>query len=121
MKKLIGAVSALALMGGAGMALADEATGTIQSFDQEEMTLVLDRGETFTLTEDLAIEGLEEGAEVKVAFEEQDGRLVATAIEHVDLALAEEAEEEVTEMIDEAEEEEAAAMMEDDEPEEAAN
>jgi hypothetical protein len=51
MKKLIGAVSALALMSAAGMALANEATGKIQSVDEEQMTLILDSGETFTFAE----------------------------------------------------------------------
>jgi Cu/Ag efflux protein CusF len=109
MKKLIGAVSALALMSAAGMALANEATGKIQSVDEEQMTLILDSGETFTFAEGLSIEGLEEGTEVKVAYEEQDGQLKATAIEPVEVA-----------MVEEAEAEEAAEAAEE-EPEEAAD
>lgn len=93
MKKLIGAVSALALMSAAGMALANEATGKIQSVDEEQMTLIPDSGETFTFAEGLSIEGLEEGTEVRVAYEEQDGQLKATAIEPVEVAMVEEAEE----------------------------
>ena len=108
-KKLIGAVSALALMSAAGMALANEATGKIQSVDEEQMTLILDSGETFTFAEGLSIEGLEEGTEVRVAYEEQDGQLKATAIEPVEVA-----------MVEEAEAEEAAEAAEE-EPEEAAD
>jgi Cu/Ag efflux protein CusF len=105
MKKLIGAVSALALMSAAGMALANEATGRIQSVDEEQMTLVHDSGETFTFAEGLSIEGLEEGTEVKVAYEEQDGQLKATAIEQVEVAMVEEAEaEEAAEAAEEPEE-----------------
>jgi hypothetical protein len=107
MKELIGAVSALALMGAAGMALGNEATGKIQSVDEEQMTLILDSGETFTFAEGLSIEGLEEGTEVEVAYEERDGQLMATAIEPVEVARVEEAEE--------------AAEAAEDEPEEAAD
>lgn len=107
MKRLLGAVSALALLIAGGAALADEATGTIESLDQEEMTLVLDTGETFTLTEDVSIEGLEAGAQVTVAYEEEDGRFMATAIEPVEAAVEEPAPEEEVEEIPEEEPEEA--------------
>jgi hypothetical protein len=110
MNRLLGAVSALALLTAGGAVLADEATGTIESFDQEAMMLTLDTGETFTLAEDVSIEGLEPGAEVTVAYEEEDGRFTATAIDVVEVAAVEEA----------APEEEVEAMPEE-EPEEAAD
>ena len=109
MKRLIGAVSALALMSAAGMALANEASGKIESLDEEQMTLILDSGQACTFAEGLSIEGLEEGTEVKVAYVEEDGQLKATAIEPLEVA-----------MVEEAEPEEAAEAVED-EPEEAAD
>jgi hypothetical protein len=106
MKRLFGAVSALALLTVGGAALAEEATGTIESLDHEAMTLTLDTGESFTLAEGVSIEGLEAGAEVTVAYEEEDGRFTATAIDLVEVAAVEEAapEEEVEEMHEEPEE-----------------
>lgn len=105
MKRLIGAVSALALMSAAGMALANEASGKIESMDEEQMTLILDSGQAFTFAEGLSTEGLEEGTEVKVTYEEQDGQLKATAIEPVEVAMVEEAEpEEAAEAVEEPEE-----------------
>lgn len=109
MKKLLGAVSALALAAGAGTALAvEEATGMIESLDEEQMTLMLDTGQTFSLSEDVAIEGLEAGDEVTVAYEEENGELRATAIEVADAGGDEPLEEEPAEAIEEEGAEEAA-------------
>lgn len=107
MKRLLGAVSALALLTAGGAALANEATGTIESFDHDEMTLVLDSGETFALAEDVSTEGLEEGAQVTVAYEEEDGRFTATSIEPIEVAVEEAAPEEEVEVMPEEEPEEA--------------
>jgi hypothetical protein len=73
------------------------------------MTLTLDTGETFTLAEGVAIEGLETGDEVTVAYEEENGTFTATAIDLVEVAAVEEAapEEEVEEMPEEEPEEAA--------------
>ena len=109
MKKLLGAVSAAALLTAGGAALAEEATGTIESFDREAMTLTLDTGETFTFAEGVSVEGLEAGDEVTVAYEEENGTFRATGIDLVEVAAAEEAapEEEVEEMPEEEPEEAA--------------
>jgi opacity protein-like surface antigen len=79
MKKVLGAVSALALMGAAGAALAaQEATGTIETFDEEQMMLILDTGDRFKLGEGVETEGLAEGTPVTVHYEEENGEWVAT-------------------------------------------
>lgn len=96
MKTLLGAASALAMMIGAGPAFADEVTGKIESFDAEAMTLVLETGETFTLAEEVSLEGFEAGQEVRVAYEQENGALRATAVELIEAAAAEEQAPEAT-------------------------
>jgi opacity protein-like surface antigen len=109
MKKVLGAVSALALMGAAGVALAaQEATGTIESFDEEQMMLILDTGDRFKLGEGVETEGLAEGAPVTVRYEEENGEWVATEIELAAVEMVEEAEDEAVEVIEDEEAEEAA-------------
>lgn len=104
MKTLLGAVSALALIAGTAMAAEQKVTGTIESLDEEQMTIMLDTGQSFELTEDLWLEGLAVGDEVTVSYEEENGELRAMEVA------------EVTE--DEPFEEEPAEVIEEEEPEE---
>jgi len=62
-------------------AWAAEMEGKIQTVDTSDRTLVLDNGMRVTVADGVAIEGLREGNEVKVTFEERDGRNVATIVE----------------------------------------
>lgn len=95
MRKMIGAVSAVALLVAASGGLAaDEATGTIESYDELSGMLVLDTGEAFEVAEGLQMEGLQEGDEVRVTYEDQDGIWVATSVEAAAEAFEEPAEEE---------------------------
>jgi len=55
--------------------------GKIQTFDTSDRTMVLDNGMRVTVADGVAIEGLREGSEVKVTFEERDGKNVATYVE----------------------------------------
>ncbi len=62
-------------------AWAAEMEGKIQAVDTSDRTLVLDNGMRVTVADGVAIEGLREGNEVKVTFEERDGKNVATLVE----------------------------------------
>ncbi len=82
MNKILGAVSALALMLAVNAASADEATGKIQSINEQTRAMTLDSGQAFTLAEGVEIDGLTPGTEVKVSFEPSDGGAhTATAVE----------------------------------------
>ena len=73
--------SAAALLTMIATAYAGEISGTVASVDPEERTLVLDSGETFTLAEEVSLEGIQPGLPVTVTFE--DGTTEATAIQPV--------------------------------------
>ena len=80
MNKIVGAIAALAVLGLAGVASAEEANGTITSVDLEARTIVLESGETFTVGEAVAIEMLQPGTDVTVSYEMKDGANVASEV-----------------------------------------
>ena len=85
MRKIIGAVAGLACMAGvSAAALAEEAQGTVVSYDESAKTLTLDNGETYTVSDDVADLQLHEGDTVKVMFEEQEGKMMVTEIENME-------------------------------------
>ena len=80
MKKVLATLSTVALLGFAGSALAEEASGTITSVDPASRMIQLDDGSSFTVSEGVAIESLQPGTEVTVSYEEQNGENVATEV-----------------------------------------
>lgn len=62
-------------------AWAAEMEGKIQSIDTYERTIVLDNGTKLAAAEGLSLDMLKEGSDVKVSYEERDGKNVATNIE----------------------------------------
>ena len=73
--------SAAALLAMIATAYAGEISGTVASVDPEGRTLVLDSGETFTLADEVSLEGIQPGLPVTVTFD--DGTTEATAIQPV--------------------------------------
>jgi len=61
-------------------ALAADMEGKVQAVDTGERTLTLENGTKIWLSEGVAIEGIKEGAEVTVSYEEKDGKPVATSV-----------------------------------------
>jgi hypothetical protein len=80
MKKTLVAISVAALLGTAGVALADEAKGKIQAVDPTAKTITLEDGTTYTLAEGVMIESLQPGTEVTVSFEDKDGTKTASSV-----------------------------------------
>lgn len=62
-------------------ALAAELEGKIQTVDTAERTIVLDNGTKVWLSDGMISDSLKEGAEVKVAYDERDGKNVATSVD----------------------------------------
>ena len=62
-------------------ARAAELEGKIQAVDTAERTIVLDNGTKVWLSDGLIADDLKEGAEVKVAYDERDGKNVATSVD----------------------------------------
>ena len=71
--------SAAALLALVASAYAGEVSGTVASVDPEGRTLVLDSGETFTLVDEVSLEGIQPGLPVVVTF--NDGTTEAIAIQ----------------------------------------
>lgn len=57
-----------------------EATGTIESVDSATGSIRLDTGEQFRAGEGVSLDGLKEGQEVTVMYEETDGRMEAAMV-----------------------------------------
>ena len=62
-------------------AVAADIEGTVQSVDSTERTVTLDNGTKIWLPDGVAADGVQAGAQVKVSYEEKDGKPVATSIE----------------------------------------
>jgi hypothetical protein len=100
MKKYLGALSAFALLVSAGAATAQqeeqqqqpqqqqqpgampqmEGEGTVGTVDQTSLILTMEDGTEYVLAEGNLLEGLQPGMDVRVFFEEQDGRKMVTGI-----------------------------------------
>ena len=74
MNKLLGVLVAAAFIGTAGIASAEEATGTVEGVDLQSRMIVLDDGTVFAVSEGIALETLRPGSEVTVSYEETDGQ-----------------------------------------------
>ena len=81
MRKLFGLLVVTVLVLSAAGVWAGEIEGKVSSVDQAGRTIVLDNGTTLSVVEGVSIDTLREGSEVKVSYEEQDGKNVATSIE----------------------------------------
>jgi len=80
-RSITAAVLAVALLASAGLALAEEAAGKVQSVNSSDRSITLEDGTQLFLAEGVSIEGLREGASVKASFEERDGKKIVTGLE----------------------------------------
>ena len=62
-------------------AVAAETEGKIQAVNGTDRTVTLDNGTTIWLSDNVGLDDVKEGAEVKVVYEERDGKPVATSVE----------------------------------------
>jgi hypothetical protein len=60
---------------------AAEVEGKVQTVDTVERTVTLDNGTKIWLGDRVTVDDLKEGADVRVSYDEQDGRKVATSVE----------------------------------------
>lgn len=80
MKKLIAAAAGVALLTVAGVASADEASGTIQAIDAAKRTITLDSGKDFKLDPAVTLANLRMGTKVTVSYESKGGQNIATKV-----------------------------------------
>ena len=82
MRRLLTGFVVLMLLAFSAMAAsAVDVEGKIQSVDPGERTITLDNGTKVWISDAMASDELKEGAEVKVSYEEKDGKNVATSVE----------------------------------------
>ena len=81
MQKLLGVVLMMVLALWAVSGWAAEMEGKIQTIDASDRTIVLSNGTKLSVAEGVSLDTLKEGTDVKVAYEERDGKNVATKIE----------------------------------------
>ena len=81
MRKLIGAIAALAMLSLSGVASAEEETsGKVTAIDETARLIQLEDGTVYTIGEGVSLEGLQPGTEVTVSYEQQGGQNVATDV-----------------------------------------
>lgn len=81
MKRILGAISALAMLGLISVAQAAESSGKIQAVDPPTRTVALDDGNTYLVHPAVPIEQLKQGEAVKVAYEEQGGQKIIIEVQ----------------------------------------
>ena len=75
------AVALLAALVTPSAGWAADMEGKLHSVDATERTVTLDNGTKLWLSDAVVVDSLKEGTEVKVSYEEKDGKPVATMIE----------------------------------------
>jgi hypothetical protein len=81
MQKLLGVALMVVLALWAVSGWAAEVEGKIQTIDTSDRTIVLSNGTKLSVAEGVSLDTLKEGTDVKVAYEERDGKNIATSIE----------------------------------------
>ncbi len=80
MRKLLTALSGLALLLAVGIANAEDAKGVVKEINISEAWVLLEDGTQFVLAEGVTMEELKAGDEVTVSYEMKEGKKVATAV-----------------------------------------
>ncbi len=82
MKKLTITIAAAGLLAASSLAaLADEATGSIQSIDPNALTVTLDDGNTYQLPQSVDAASLKVGEKVMIQYtKDAGGNMVATTV-----------------------------------------
>jgi Cu/Ag efflux protein CusF len=80
MKKTLATLSTIAMLGFAGTALGEEASGTVMAVDPASRLIQLDDGAVYAVSDGVALDALQPGTEVTVSYEEQNGENVITEV-----------------------------------------
>ena len=83
MRRIAGAAALAGLLLAGASAQAADLEGKVQMIVIADRMVVLEDGKQVWIAEGLSMEELTEGAQVKVVYEERDGKLVATSVEVV--------------------------------------
>jgi hypothetical protein len=81
MRVVLAFVLAVVVSLAAAGAWAEEIQGKVQTINAAERMIVLEDGTQIWVAEGVSLDTLKEGATVKAAYEERDGKKVATSLE----------------------------------------
>jgi hypothetical protein len=81
MRVVLAVVLAVVVSLAAAGAWAEEIQGKVQTINAAERMIVLEDGTQIWVAEGVSLDTLKEGATVKAAYEERDGKKVATSLE----------------------------------------
>jgi Cu/Ag efflux protein CusF len=85
MKRFVGALSALALVMSAGVAMAkQEASGKVEQINEEARTIMLDDGMIYRADEDVSLDDLSTGDEVTLSWDDDQGQRLVKDIDKDD-------------------------------------
>ena len=79
MRKILGAFAAVMMMTGVAAAADDE--GLIADIDVDAMIITLDNGNSYKLPGEFNLEGIAEGMDIVIAFEQIDGQPTITDLQ----------------------------------------
>ena len=80
-RSIVCVLAMIVVLVAAPRAWAADVEGKIQSVDAGERSLILDNGTKVWLPEDVSVDAVKEGDEIRMSYEEKDGKPVATSIE----------------------------------------
>ena len=80
MKRLLSAVTALAIVTSAGLAMAAAASGTIKSIDTTTRMIVLNDGTKYQADKSVDLSKLKVGEKVTLTFEVKNGENILSAV-----------------------------------------
>ena len=84
MRILFASLAATAIWLAASTASGQEVNASITKIDHKSDRIILDNGQSFDVSEDIAIESLSEGVEVRITYRDEDGKRIAVGIAAVD-------------------------------------
>lgn len=77
---LVGAVLAMALLGGASIAYAANATGKIKTLDMSKEMIALDNGSSYWAPKSVKLSDFKVGEKVTVSYNKSGGKMNVTSI-----------------------------------------
>ena len=83
MRIMLSALAVAAILGGANVAYAAEATGTIMSIDMSKRAVTLDNGSTYdmAIAKGLKLDGMKVGQKITLTYTQSGKTMDATAFE----------------------------------------
>jgi Cu/Ag efflux protein CusF len=80
MRTILATFAAMAILGGATVAFAAEASGTIKALDMSKHSVTLNNGSTYDVAKDVKLDGLKIGEKVMLTYSQSGKTMDVTSI-----------------------------------------